>query len=140
MKNRHILVNRIKTPDGTILHSTHRHDYITHLDKNGEKYMVDGGSAYLRRNICKEPYEELSLYADDPYEEVRKVFKWGTYGVEPDYSHCVSVNIYKISNPHIEAILDTQKHLPSHIYNLFLEEKAYREEEKIFIEEVVSYE
>lgn len=28
-----LLVNRIKTPDGTIIQSKHRHDYVTYIDK-----------------------------------------------------------------------------------------------------------
>ena len=33
----------MRTPDGTILESKHRHDYVTHLDANGNEYMLDGG-------------------------------------------------------------------------------------------------
>ena len=39
-----ILSNRLKTPDGTILESLHRHDYVTHTDANGKEYMLDGGA------------------------------------------------------------------------------------------------
>jgi hypothetical protein len=38
-----IVANRIRTPDGTILESKHRHDYVTYTDANGKQYMVDGG-------------------------------------------------------------------------------------------------
>lgn len=53
MKNR-ILVNAIRTPDGTLLHSKHRHDCVIYKDKNGKEYGVDGG--YSRNNNF---YEEL---------------------------------------------------------------------------------
>ena len=43
-----ILSNRMRTPDGTILESKHRHDYVTHLDANGREYMLDGGLDYVR--------------------------------------------------------------------------------------------
>lgn len=101
-----ILVNRIKTPDGTILVSKHRHDYVTYVDENGLEYMVDGGTAYLRRNVHKIPmnkfvkfvvgcveswgfilkardlveYRELSIYYDDdtPFELIRQhVYRGG---------------------------------------------------------------
>ena len=51
MMNEKYLANRIRTPDGTILESMHRHDYVTYIDANGKEYMVDGGLDYLRRNI-----------------------------------------------------------------------------------------
>ena len=31
-----ILNSRMRTPDGTILESKHRHDYVTHTDANGK--------------------------------------------------------------------------------------------------------
>ena len=78
---RRIISNRIRTPDGTILVSNHVHDYVTYTDKNGLEYMVDGGNDYLRRNTHKEaPYEELSIYSDAPFEEIRKVYCRGGRG------------------------------------------------------------
>ena len=32
-----ILNSRLRTPDGTILESEHRHDYVTHTDANGKE-------------------------------------------------------------------------------------------------------
>ena len=32
-----ILNSRLRTPDGTILESIHRHDYVTHTDANGKE-------------------------------------------------------------------------------------------------------
>ena len=77
--DREILVNRIRTPDGTILISRHIHDYVTHLDKNGETYMVDGGNMYLRRSVNIIPAEELSVFIDDDFEKIRNSFyRWNT--------------------------------------------------------------
>jgi hypothetical protein len=73
MEDRQIILNQIKTPDGTILKSMHRHDYVTYTDANGLQYMVDGGTEYLRRNMHEEaPYEELTIYSDAPFEIIRE--------------------------------------------------------------------
>ena len=69
-----LVSNKLRTPDGTILQSFHRHDYVTHIDANGEKYMVDGGLSYPRRNTYKIPFEELSVYNTDLFELVREEF------------------------------------------------------------------
>ena len=55
---RQIVLNSIMTPDGTVLISHHRHDYVTHLDKNGELYLVDGGTDYLKRFVNFEPFKD----------------------------------------------------------------------------------
>ena len=81
MEDNRIILNQIKTPDGTILKSMHRHDYVTHTDKNGLDYMVDGGSEYLRRNINEDaPHEELTIYSDAPFEVIRENFHRGGRG------------------------------------------------------------
>lgn len=36
-----IISSRLQTPDGTVLHSKHRHDYVTHTDANGKEYMLE---------------------------------------------------------------------------------------------------
>lgn len=81
MEDKQIILNQIKTPDGTILKSMHRHDYVTHTDANCLEYMVDGGSEYLRRTVHEEaPYEELTVYDDAPFEEIRESFHRGGRG------------------------------------------------------------
>lgn len=102
MADRRIVLNRIRTPDGTVLTSYHVHDYQTHEDKNGFKYMVDGGTEYLRRNVVKEaPGEELSVYSDAPFEVIRESYHWGTCG-----GGCrVWVPIRNLEDDHIKNIL-----------------------------------
>ena len=51
-----LLLNQIKTPDGTILRSHSRHDYVTHVDANGHEYMVDGGYLiYVEASLITPP-------------------------------------------------------------------------------------
>ena len=122
-----IVANRIRTPDGTILESMHRHDYVTYVDKNGKQYMVDGGLDYLRRNVHDDaPYEELSVYADDLHIEIRNVFKWGTRGKDGKQP-LTYVPLKDLTTPHIEAILETQTHIPGYIRKIFEDELDFRE-------------
>lgn len=122
-----ILVNMIRTPDGTILQSRHRHDYVTYTDKNGLQYMVDGGLDYLRRNVHHEhPYEELSLYEEDPIEIIRERFDWGTYGKDGKQPF-TRILLKDMTEEHIQAILETQRLLVS-VQNMFHRELIYRKE------------
>ena len=74
---RRLVRNSMVCPDGHILISRHVHDYRTHVDANGDKYMVDGGNDYLRRSINNIPAVDTSLYTDEPHEVLRKEITWG---------------------------------------------------------------
>jgi len=121
----HIIRNRIRTPDGTVLNSLTTHDYRTHIDKNdGKEYMIDGGNAYLRRNLGD--YVELSVYSDDPHEEVREALTWGTYGPKGDQP--IEFKILKdLSTDHINNIIRDCNHIPVWMADIFKEELKYRE-------------
>ena len=121
-----IVSNRIRTPDGTILESMHRHDYVTYEDANGLEYMVDGGLDYLRRNVHDDaPYIELSVYSDDSHDVIRDVFKWGTRGKDGKQP-LTYVPLKNLTTEHIEAILETQDHIQEYIRNIFLDELEFR--------------
>ena len=101
-----LVYNAIRTPDGTVLESMHRHDYVTYQDKNGKEYMVDGGLEYIRRNVHEDaPDEELSVYTTDGHDRVREAVKWGTYGINGDQplSHIL---LKDMNTEHIQACLD----------------------------------
>ena len=105
-----LVYNAIRTPDGTVLESKHRHDYVTYQDKNGNEYMVDGGHDYVRRNVHDDaPYEELSVYTTDGHDKVREVLKWGTYGINGDQP-LTYIALKDMNTEHIEACL---KNVPS---------------------------
>jgi len=101
-----LVYNAIRTPDGTVLESKHRHDYVTYQDKNGKEYMVDGGLEYTRRNVHADaPYEELSVYTTDGHDRVREAVKWGTYGINGDQP-LTHILLKDMKTEHIEACLE----------------------------------
>lgn len=102
------LLNSIKTPDGTILVSKHRRDYVSYTDKNGQYYAVDGGSDYLKRGFDIADYEELSIEDDGQFETRRKYLRWGK-NFDKDMNKLPDTiweTIENLNTGHIEAILD----------------------------------
>lgn len=126
-----LLVNRWLCKDGYILQSKYRHDYVDHVDDSNEYASVDGGTIYSR---VSGELTSLCLYTDDPHEEIRKYFCWGSF--LNDYrgdKHWIP--LYKLGDSHIQAILETQTHIPPHIKQLFLNEVEYRKNNGITVEE-----
>lgn len=121
-----LVYNAIRTPDGTVLESKHRHDYNVYVDKNGKEYMVDGGLDYTRRNVYDDaPYQELSVYLTDGHDKVREVVKWGTYG--KDGNQPLSYILLKdMSTEHIQACLDNVKTMHPAYKESFKEELKLR--------------
>jgi len=139
---RHLMYNAMRTPDGTLLHSRSRHDYVSHVDANGETYINDGGLAYLHRSKNIVPAEDLCVYSDAPHEKLRGIFSWGTYGKNPDINDenfgCTFVHLSDLSDGHIKAIIKTQTLSPI-AKRLFKKEVEYRDVNDIHIEEVEDY-
>jgi len=101
-----ILYNAIRTPDGTVIRSFHRHDFVMHEDANGNTYAVDGGLDYLRR-LGPFDYEELSLTTEDDFSKVREVITWGTRG--KDGKQPLSyIKVKDMELSHIQSVLDLQ--------------------------------
>tara|TARA_R110002153_G_scaffold100188_1_gene236056 strand:+ start:114 stop:494 length:381 start_codon:yes stop_codon:yes gene_type:complete len=94
-----ILCNKMRTPDGTILHSVHRHDYVTHTDANGKEYMLDGGLSYVRRSANGDE-EMLTVFDDAPHEILRDCVEWGTYGPEGNQP-LTYIKISEMSSEHL---------------------------------------
>ena len=127
-----LIYNAIKTPDGTVLVSRHTHDYVSYKDKNGETYINDGGTDYLKRSVNKEPYEDLALYNTDLIEKIREIADWGTYGKDGD-KELTYKKIKDLSNAHLEAILND---CGNSIYKgIIKRELNYRIANDIFVEE-----
>lgn len=132
-----ILFNAIKTPDGTVLSSKHRHDYVVHKDQiTGGEYGVDGGADYFRRIGNTSECEDLSITDKTPFEDVRKRFHWGSRGksgIEPLQLKRLS----ELTDNHVNAILENVfKHRKDSVFkNWFEQELSYRKENNIMIEE-----
>lgn len=126
----------IRTPDGTILESRNRHDFVNHVDKvTGETYMIDGGIDYCRRSVNKVPAEDLSVYLEDGIEDVRETVTWGTYGRNGDQPRRL-VKLKDMSDEHIEACLETQLRMHPHYQEAFNMELQYRRDHDITIKDV----
>jgi hypothetical protein len=129
----YILINSIKTPDGTVLISTHTHDYQVYRDtKTNKTYGVDGGQEYLRRTGDIQDCEDLSIIveSDDDYELVRSYLKWGSYGKDGKGPK-VHIALKDMEEEHIIAILENYTNRLSPQRKYFMElELTYRENEK----------
>ena len=121
--------------DGTIIESRHQHDYKSYVDTiDGNTYFVDGGLSYSRGNYSAEGAVDLRIYDLDDHSLIREYFTWGSYG------KCGSkpleyILLKNISDEHINAILKTQTHIPTYVFNMFIDELDYREENDIAVED-----
>jgi len=128
-----LLVNALMTPDGTVIQSNHRHDYVTHIDAtNGKGYMIDGGVDYIR---CSNHGDErmMTYTIDSSLNDLRQWFTWGTYGIKGDQPF-KRVKLRDMSNTHIINILETQFHVQGDMREMFENEIAYRHENDIIVE------
>lgn len=129
---RQLIYSAIRTPDGTILESRHVHDYVTHLDKNGETYMLDGGVDYIRRSGNIEEAEDLSLYSDAPFEQLREVITRGSRGKDGSQP-LTYIKLKDIDNEYLDALIDYEEELrPNNRYLTFYkQEKEFRDAKTI---------
>jgi len=106
--NYSMIRNAMRTPDGTLLQSRHRHDYVTHTDANGKEYMLDGGLSYIRSSVNGDE-EWLTVTLADSHEQIREACEWGTYGINGDQPLSY-IALCDMTTAHIEAVL---KNVPS---------------------------
>jgi len=103
-----LVVNARITPDGTRIQSNYRHDYVTHVDKNGMTYMVDGGLEYARYNINDIPDTPAYLYVDDNFSEIRKYHCRGSRGKDGKQP-LKWITLAKMSLNHLKACIAYNK-------------------------------
>ena len=123
-----LIQNKWKTPDGTILHTKHRYDYIKYKDKNGEIYTLDGGSDYIIISKNKQKLKNLCIYSDGKFENDRCLL-WGkNYGKNgKKLKQTKWIKVKDLETEHIYKILETQI-LTKFWIRLFWDELRYREE------------
>lgn len=129
MMTEQIICNAILTPDGTYLRSYNRHDYKEHWDVEAEElYIVDGGTAYLRRSMNATPATSMDVYLSDSFEMIRQAFVWKSYGKNLEHlPNGIYIELYNMETDHIRAILETQQHIKStYVEMLFKKELVYR--------------
>lgn len=119
-----LVYNAIRTPDGTVLESRHCHDYVTHVDKNGKEYILDGGLDYVRRSINGDEVL-LQVYMEDGHEKVREFLKWGTRGIKGD-EPLRYIPLKDMTTDHIQACLDTQSSMRPCVRESMETELKYR--------------
>lgn len=125
---RRIIHNSMRTPDGTVLTSRYRHEYVTHVDENGKTYMVDGGIDYLRRS-CNGDEHDLSIYDDASHFEQKYLLKWGTRG-KSGQEELLYKPIALMSTEHIENVLNECVPMPV-LKNCMEEELRIRNDEAV---------
>ena len=137
MEEPKLILSRIQTPDGTILTSYHRHDYVTHIDANGEIYILDGGNDYQRTSVNIEPYKNLSIWSNAPYEIIRESFHRGGRGKNGD-EPLKWVPLSQMSDEWIKNCIDYNDERgmsKSYANYLYCKELRYRQKMGIKIED-----
>lgn len=117
-----LILNRIKTPDGTVLTSYNTHDFVMHKDKNGNEYGVDGGTSYSRRIGNTNECEDLSIWVnpenmlirgkdgemlskEESFEIIRETIHWGSRGKNGDQP-LKHVKLQEMTDEHLHNILN----------------------------------
>ena len=122
----YLIANRWQCPDGTVLQSLHRYDYVTHVDTiTGEICVVDGGTYGIIRTSGN--LKSLCVYSNDPHEDQREFFFWGSY-VRDGKQPLTWIALKDLTHDHIESIIRTQTRIAPEIKELFLNELHYRKE------------
>ena len=90
--------------DGKILHSIHRHDYLTHKSPSGKEFMIDGGRDYFRYSYDEEDIIPLYITDESSEQEIVDRMLWGTRGVKGDQP-LTWIRLKDAETDHLKAIL-----------------------------------
>lgn len=129
----HLVANRWECPDGTILHSKHRHDFVEHVDEQGNYFYCDGGNGYYIRTSGN--LIDRCVRSTDPFELQREFFVWSSYGKDGKQAKKY-IPLCQLTDAHILSILETQYHIRNtYVEVLMLAELEYRKEHGLTVEE-----
>ncbi len=130
-EDKKIILNRIKCLHcGDVIVSSYTHDY---KKCSCGKVSVDGGTSYLKRGFqVATDYEEMSLFDDAPFEEIRKNLRWGTRG-KSGTDKLKFVPVCEMSNEHLTKILRDERQGAGWVRDIFIEELKYRHENSITV-------
>jgi len=123
-----IIYNAIRCPDGTVLESKYRWDYVEHTQEDGRKYTVDGGHDYLRRGYSDKEYEELSVDTESPHKLIREVFTW-TSSLDKDGNSIEPVTraLKDLEDDHVLALVGwTSEGYPEYTHKIMVDEAEFR--------------
>ena len=120
----HMISNGLQTPDGTIIYSRTRYDYVTHRDANGREYTIDGGLYYVRSSAWGDE-QLMTVTTEDDHEQVREACVWGTYGINGDQP-LQHKKLADMDRDHINAVLETYPQMHGGIKTAMLNELEYR--------------
>jgi hypothetical protein len=120
-----IIVNGIRTPDGTEIFSKNRHDFVVYKDNNGKEYGVDGGRDYLKRMGNIKDCVELSLDFDSDFKLIRQRFVWGKLLKN---NKTKWIKLKDLDDDHLDVLFDYSKLDWQKI--LWIKEKLYRAEQE----------
>ena len=131
-KEKQLVANIWETPDGTILWSRFRHDYVHYVDANGEEYSVDGGNDYCISLVNQEKMKSLCVYNTDPWNLQRQYILRGTFNRQGDR---IWVPMSRLSNKHLENIVKDDKEYYGRKSTVWSRELNYRKKNRIVVEE-----
>jgi hypothetical protein len=127
MERPQIIKNAIQTPDGTILHSEYRYDYITHIDTtNNVEYMRDGGTDYIRG--AGSPFIDLTVTTSSSHEDIREAFLWTSMlDAEGNKIEPIQRKLSELEDNHVLSLVKwTSEYYPDYIHWIIENEADYR--------------
>ena len=128
-EDKQLLVNLKVTPDGVELHSKHRHDCVSHTDKDGVYYQNDGGTEGYGSVSNLDKCVNKNLYYGDDHLLVREYFVWGrSYDKDMNLVPFEWIKLKDMDDGHLIAVMDlTYKTISSGgVHKLMVDEWKHR--------------